>query len=158
VRSESTVVRQTQGVSNQRKIPSLRSAKLRQAASIVGRYSVEHAVNYDKSILGSGDFSLVRGGTFYPENDQQSIKDKNNAAISQASTSTRKKPYFPKNPFKNFKDFADLNAAAFSHHTIVAFQPRNILEELQQLDEERKEKKSSKFKSKLMIDPLIAMN
>jgi hypothetical protein len=158
-----------------------------QAASIVGRYSVGRAVNFDQSILGSGDFSVVRGGTFYPEGERSfrvkgdddfvaTFLNGHGRPSAQASTAPRKEPYYPENPFENFKDFADINAGAdpaFSHFVVVyanknstkphpkPASPKNIFEQLQLLDlEKEKEKqeeisedkklmKLSKFKSKL---------
>jgi hypothetical protein len=156
VRSESTVVRQSQGVTSQQIfVPlRLRTVKSNQAASIVGRYGVGHAVNFDKSILGSGDFSIISGGTFYPENDQKNIIV--NGPTAQASTSTRKQPFIPENPFINFKDFADLTpsqaaAESASSHIIVTSDdyPKNILEQLELHDMENENEKESKFKLKL---------
>lgn len=186
VRSESTVVRQSQGVASQRKFVPTRQRSVSQAASIVGKYKVAHAPNFDKSILGSGDFSIISGGTFYQENDQSAVNEKTivNGPTAQASTASRKKPHYPENPFEKFKDFADLNGGvvdpAYSHFVIVyakqnSTKPKNILEELQQIEQDEK---LSKFKLKLKktmnvkkltlnsptttlsdySDPLIAMN
>lgn len=140
-----------------------------QAASIVGRYSVGRSVNqnqFDQSILGSGDFSVVRGGTFYPEDERTfrvkgedefvaSFLNGHGRPSAQASTQ-RKEPYYPENPFENFKDFADINAGndpAFSHFVVVYANknstkphpkpksPKNIFEQLQLLDQEKEEEK-----------------
>jgi hypothetical protein len=128
------------------------------AASIAGRYSSAQgrANNFDQSILGSGDFSVIRGGTFYPEDERPNkYKDdyygfKN--GHSRPNAQPLKQPYYPEDPFENFKDFADINAdPAFSHFVVIYENknatkphpnhpsPKNIFEQLQLLDLEKEE-------------------
>lgn len=141
------------------------------AASIAGRYSAGRSQNFDQSILGSGDFSVLRGGTFFPEGSR-SFRGKNEDFLSsllnghgrpnaQPLTAT-KKPYYPEDPFENFKDFADINAGndpAFSHFIVVYANknstkphpshpsPKNIFEQLQLLDREKEQEKSDQENS-----------
>lgn len=119
------------------------------------------------ALLGSGDFGVLRGGTFYQDTDPP-IKGpgddyfnyyNNGHGRPQTAPLVRKLTY-PEEQFANFKDFADINTpndAAFSHFVVVYANknatvpvehpsPKNIFEQLQMLDEE---KKASKFKSKL---------
>jgi hypothetical protein len=135
------------------------------AASIAGRYSAGRAQNFDQSILGSGDFAVIRGGTFYPEGedrDKYRFKDsdeffsgggffKNGHGRPNAQTlKAKKQPYFPEDPFEHFTDFADINAgndAAFSNVMVIyanknstkphRASPKNIFEQLQLLDLEK---------------------
>ncbi|KAG5683828.1 hypothetical protein PVAND_013091 [Polypedilum vanderplanki] len=134
------------------------------AASIAGRYSsnVVRANNFDQSILGSGDFAVIRGGTFYPEDEQQHRFKNNddffgsyfNNGHGRPNADRLKQPYYPEDPFENFKDFADINAGSepgFSHFVVIYANknstkphpshpsPKNIFEQLQLLDEEKKQ-------------------
>lgn len=141
------------------------------AASIAGRYTAGRSQNFDRSILGSGDFQVLRGGTFYPEGERSfkikgtdeflaSFLNGHGRPNAQAQTSS-KEAYYPEDPFENFKDFADLsniNAGsdpAFSHFVVVYANknstqphpshpsPKNIFEQLQLLDLEKEKEKSS---------------
>lgn len=135
------------------------------AASIAGRYStnVGRSNNFDQSILGSGDFAVVRGGTFYPDDEDRKYRFKSNDDFfgsyfnnghGRPNAETLKQPYYPEDPFENFKDFADINAGSepgFSHYVVIYANknstkphpshpsPKNIFEQLQLLDEEKKE-------------------
>lgn len=120
------------------------------------------------ALLGSGDFGVLRGGTFYQDSDPPIKGDQdfysyynNGHGRPQAAPLVRKLTY-PEEQFANFKDFADINAAndaAFSQFVVVYANknstiphpnPKNIFEQLQQIDEEKKvTKKTSKFKTKL---------
>lgn len=125
----------------------------------------------EQSILGSGEFGVIRGGTFYPEGEEPDIDYRG----------IHNKPYsdvFGDNRFQfasdldkrfaDFRDFADINTPrdpAFSQLTAVYANknstvpypnPKNIFEQLELLDkevkeEERQQKKNtiSKFKKKL---------
>jgi hypothetical protein len=135
------------------------------AASIAGRYTVSRGQQHDQSILGSGDFSVLRGGSFYPEGGRPFKVKEHEGFLGYLNSHGRpnaqplaapKQPYFPEDPFADFKDFADLNAGndpAFSHFIVVyanknATQPhpsppspKNIFEQLQLLDLEKEREK-----------------
>ncbi|XP_063707217.1 uncharacterized protein LOC134836028 [Culicoides brevitarsis] len=125
------------------------------------------------SLLGSGDFGVIKGGTFYQDSDPPIKNDpsdfysfyNNGHGRPQAAPLIRKLTY-PEEQFANFKDFADINTPndpAYSQFVVVYANknatapvshpnPKNIFEQLQLLDQEKAEKaskKSSKFKSKL---------
>lgn len=120
------------------------------------------------TLLGSGDFGVLRGGTFYQDSDPPIKGDNdfysyynNGHGRPQTAPLVRKLTY-PEEQFANFKDFADINAAndaAFSQFVVVYTNknstmhhpnPKNIFEQLQQIDDEKKvTKKTSKFKTKL---------
>lgn len=135
------------------------------------RYN-SYARNQQDSLLGSGDFGVLRGGTFYQDNDPP-IKGgdpndfynfyNNGHGRPQVAPLIRKLTY-PEEQFANFKDFADINTPndpAYSQFVIVYANknatepathpnPKNIFEQLQLLDAEKaKASKTSKFKSKL---------
>uniref|UniRef100_A0A1I8PN24 Uncharacterized protein n=1 Tax=Stomoxys calcitrans TaxID=35570 RepID=A0A1I8PN24_STOCA len=118
---------------------------------------------YDASILGSGDFGVIRGGTFYPE-EEMPFHQEDTIDFVQKYT-------YPEEQFAHFRDFADINVpvdTAFSHFVVV-YQaknstkpsnhphPKNIFEQLELLDKEKaaeekklkKSKHSSKSKTKL---------
>lgn len=113
-------------------------------------------------LLGSGNFGVIRGGTYYPEekeNDEYSIDESIYNPYYHGSGRSRHNYY--KNPkpqpvrggdfFANFRDFADITAppkSSFSHLSVVYAnkngsstarvndQPRNIFETLRMLEEE----------------------
>lgn len=111
------------------------------------------------SILGSGNFGVIRGGTYYPEdkeNDEYSIDE----SIYNPYYHGRGRAHYYRNPkpqpirggdfFANFRDFADITAppkSSFSHLSVVyankngsstgrVTEPRNIIETLRMLEEE----------------------
>lgn len=111
------------------------------------------------SILGSGNFGVIRGGTYYPEdkeNDEYSIDE----SIYNPYYHGRGRANYYRNPkpqpirggdfFANFRDFADITAppkSSFSHLSVVyankngsstgrVTEPRNIIETLRMLEEE----------------------
>lgn len=140
---------------------------------------------FDESILGSGDFTVLSGGTFYPDGQRPNYDYFGSSSSSSGSFHDAPgggRPFAlplesspnPDDPFADFKDFADITAGIdsdFSHHeavyattngTKVKHEPRNILEQLQMIDEEKRERaevatskpikdtKLSKFKLKLL--------
>jgi hypothetical protein len=133
------------------------------AASIAGRYQVSRS--FDPSILGSGDFDVIQGGTFYPEGEhvvRPKINDYYNGGFGSKNGHSRPnpqafrgpRPYYPEDPFEHFRDFADINAGAdpaFSHYVVVYANknstkphpthnsPKNIFEQLQLLDQEKEQ-------------------
>jgi hypothetical protein len=135
---------------------------------IFGRFSSSHSTttkrpSYDQAVLGSGDFTVMRGGSFYADGDARPTR---HDFFSGSSTNGRpyalplesSQPHIPDDPFASFRDFADITGSAieesdFSHHVEVYTkkEPNNILDELQAIDDEKEQevKKLSKFKSKL---------
>lgn len=133
------------------------------AATIAGRYSR----NYDPTILGSGDFSVLEGGTFYPDGEESRYRKKATSGIFDKlfnKNSHGSQPYaealtdkrdgnYPEDPFAHFTDFADINTGSdgsFSHYVVIYANknatkphpshpsPKNIFEQLQLLDLEKK--------------------
>jgi len=111
------------------------------------------------SILGSGNFGVIRGGTYYPEdkeNDEYSVDE----SLYNPYYHSRGRAHYYRNPkpqpirggdfFANFRDFADITAppkSSFSHLSVVyankngssagrVTEPRNIIETLRMLEEE----------------------
>lgn len=124
----------------------------------------QRAAGFDQTILGSGDFGVIRGGTFYPE-EEMPYHPEDNVDFVQKYT-------YPEEQFAHFRDFADINTpvdTAFSHFVVV-YQaknstkpsthphPKNIFEQLELLDKEKaaedkklkKPKQPSKSKTKLL--------
>ncbi|XP_076164517.1 uncharacterized protein LOC143145225 [Ptiloglossa arizonensis] len=112
-------------------------------------------------LLGSGNFGVIRGGTYYPEekeNDEYSSDD--SAYNPYYHGGNRGRANYYRNPkpqpvrggdfFANFRDFADITAppkSSFSHLSVVyankngsaterITEPRNIIETLRMLEEE----------------------
>lgn len=151
--------------------------------------SIPKASNFDTSILGSGDFGVLRGGTFYQDSDptffrssessnEYSYFNKNGHGRPQTAAYVQKYTY-PEDQFANFRDFADINTPnepAFSHYVVVytnkngsattvieqeeqeqsgshKYEPKNILDQLRLLDEEKATttEKSTKSKSKAKL-------
>ncbi|XP_075156900.1 uncharacterized protein LOC142230156 [Haematobia irritans] len=129
---------------------------------------------YDSSILGSGDFGILRGGTFYSGEDQTSFQpdehgefyfgEASNSHSGPATEGFIQKYTYPEEQFEHFRDFADLNTpseADFSQYVVVYAAknstraeedikgPKNIFEQLQQIDEEKAaEERERKLKKK----------
>lgn len=116
------------------------------------------------ALLGSGNFGVIQGGTYYPEEKTEEDYNLEDGLFSPYSYHTRgSKAKYYKNPkplpvkngdiFANFRDFADITAPArssFSHLSVVYAnkngdpttvrthqqQPRNIFETLRMLEEQ----------------------
>ncbi|EDV92162.1 uncharacterized protein LOC6566168 [Drosophila grimshawi] len=133
---------------------------------------------FDAAILGSGDFGVLRGGTFYPEEEMPYHPEDNSDYIygdannghGRPSEAFVQKYTYPEEQFANFRDFADINTpadSAFSQFVVVYAaknatkpsshpHPKNIFEQLELLDREKaleeaalKKQQPSKSKSKL---------
>ncbi|TGZ51289.1 uncharacterized protein [Temnothorax longispinosus] len=111
------------------------------------------------SILGSGNFGVIRGGTYYPEdkeNDEYAIDESlynpyyHGRGRAQYYRNPKPQPIRGGDFFANFRDFADITAppkSSFSHLSVVyankngsstgrVTEPRNIIETLRMLEEE----------------------
>ena len=112
-------------------------------------------------LLGSGNFGVIRGGTYYPEekeNDEYAVDETLYNPYYSANAPRARANYY-RNPkpqpvrggdfFANFRDFADITAppkSSFSHLSVVyanrngtggrANEPRNIIETLRMLEEQ----------------------
>lgn len=163
------------------------------SSSPSGRYISSTKDSIDESILGSGDFTVLRGGTFYGDGEKRRrpIHDYfgSGSSFYESANSGRpfalplESPHYSDDPFANFKDFADITAGIdtdFSHvvavyanknSTSIKHEPKNILDQLQLIDEENRNEernrrtevskqkpikvtKLSKFKSKLLSTKL----
>ncbi|XP_020806375.1 LOW QUALITY PROTEIN: uncharacterized protein LOC110182649 [Drosophila serrata] len=126
--------------------------------------------NFDASILGSGDFGVLRGGTFYPEeempyhpedNSDYIYGDATNNGHGRPSEGFVQKYTYPEEQFANFRDFADINTpadSAFSQYVVVYAaknatasnshpHPKNIFEQLELLDREKELEAKTKPKA-----------
>ncbi|KAL2726903.1 hypothetical protein V1478_007181 [Vespula squamosa] len=115
-------------------------------------------------LLGSGNFGVIRGGTYYPEdreNEEYAVEDSLYNPYYHGTTGRARANYY-RNPkpqpvrggdfFANFRDFADITAppkSSFSHLSVVyankngsttgrITEPRNIIETLRMLEEEER--------------------
>lgn len=139
----------------------------------------EPLVDASSSVLGSGNFGIIRGGTFFAQNDEDGDYSDNynsyyNNGHGRPSLNVgyiaNPRPNYNQDQFANFRDFADINApsnTAYSHYVVVyankngtldeiseesrnvVSKPKNIIETLEQLDAPSPPKKLSKAKSKL---------
>ncbi|CAH0720132.1 unnamed protein product, partial [Brenthis ino] len=139
----------------------------------------EPLVDASSSVLGSGNFGIIRGGTFFAQNEEDGEYGDNydsyyNNGHGRPSLNVgyiaNPRPNYNQDQFANFRDFADINApsnTAYSHYVVVyankngtldeiseetrnvASKPKNIIETLEQLDELSSPKKQSKAKVKL---------
>lgn len=131
------------------------------------------------NILGSGNFGVVKGGTYYAEERDDGDFASDSEPYAYIG-STHGRGHRKKNPppafrnggdfFAHFRDFADITAPSksFSQYYVVYVnknatveersnptfikKPKNIIEQLTMLDEEplkSNESKQSKFKKKL---------
>jgi len=124
------------------------------------------AATKEHSLLGSGNFGVIRGGTYYPEDkerDEYSIDE----SLYSPYYQSRGRAHYYRNPkpqpvrggdlFANFRDFADITAppkSSFSHLSVVyankngsstgrVTEPRNIIETLRMLEEEEEERSNA---------------
>lgn len=121
--------------------------------------------NTQHPLLGSGNFGVIRGGTYYPEekeNDEYSVVETLYNPYYNNGNNARGRSNYYKNPkpqpirggdfFANFRDFADITAppkSSFSHLSVVyanrngtqrhANEPRNIIETLKMLEDQENE-------------------
>ncbi|XP_011310864.1 uncharacterized protein [Fopius arisanus] len=111
-------------------------------------------------LLGSGNFGVIRGGTYYPEDKEAEEYSVDESLYNPyySSSAARGRAYY-RNPkpqpirggdfFANFRDFADITAppkSSFSHLSVVyanrngtkgrTNEPRNIIETLRMLEEQ----------------------
>ncbi|XP_041980225.1 uncharacterized protein LOC121733888 isoform X3 [Aricia agestis] len=126
------------------------------------------------SVLGSGNFGIIRGGTFFAQNDEdfdEGFSSYYNNGHGRPSNNVNyianPRPNYNQDQFANFRDFADINApsgSAYSHFVVVyanknatldevseesrrvATRPKNIIETLEQLDVPPPKKSKSKAK------------
>lgn len=130
--------------------------------------------NQNQEILGSGNFGIIKGGTFFSENDRD-LSEYNDRYNPYYQNGHGRPLYFPENPrptkheqFANFRDFADINAPPISSYSQVVViyanknetvkvpknKPKNINEQLVMLENEShksadlKSTKLSKIKDK----------
>ncbi|CAK9806803.1 hypothetical protein ANTQUA_LOCUS5015 [Anthophora quadrimaculata] len=112
-------------------------------------------------LLGSGNFGVIRGGTYYPEDketDEYSMDDSlynpyyhgGNRGRANYFRNPKPQPIRGGDFFANFRDFADITAppkSSFSHLSVVyankngsttgrITEPRNIIETLRMLEQE----------------------
>ncbi|XP_017779286.1 PREDICTED: uncharacterized protein LOC108564698 [Nicrophorus vespilloides] len=123
-----------------------------------------------QGLLGSGNFGVIRGGTFFGDSDGDASGYEQYGSYYQNGHG-RPSFYFPSNnpkprqfqQFENFRDFADINVpSSYSHYVVVYAnknsttqeeairRPKNIIEHLQLLDA-AEQKKLSKSKRKLSL-------
>ncbi|XP_054005206.1 uncharacterized protein LOC128890584 isoform X1 [Hylaeus anthracinus] len=123
--------------------------------------SAATAKDVQHPLLGSGNFGVIRGGTYYPEekeNDEYSADDSvynpyyhgGNRGRANYYRNPKPQPVRGGDFFANFRDFADITAppkSSFSHLSVVyankngsatgrITEPRNIIETLRMLEEE----------------------
>ncbi|XP_004932692.1 uncharacterized protein LOC101738769 [Bombyx mori] len=134
-------------------------------------------VDTTSSVLGSGNFGIIRGGTFFAQNDEDDYSDSFNYYNNghgrpsfDVNYIANPRPNYNQDQFANFRDFADINSpanSAYSHYVVVyanknstadeiseetrriMSEPKNIIETLERLDEPAIMPKMSKVKTKL---------
>ncbi|XP_059050011.1 uncharacterized protein LOC131845014 [Achroia grisella] len=122
-------------------------------------------VDASSSVLGSGNFGIIKGGTFFAQNDDESeysdgFSSFYNNGHGRPSIGVgyiaNPRPNYNQDQFANFRDFADINTpsnSAYSHYVVVyanknatmdeiseetrrvISEPKNIIETLQRLDD-----------------------
>ncbi|RLU25939.1 hypothetical protein DMN91_002102 [Ooceraea biroi] len=124
-------------------------------------YQTAASATKDHSLLGSGNFGVIRGGTYYPE-DKEHDEYSADTSLYNPYYHSRGRAHYYRNPkpqpirggdiFANFRDFADITAppkSSFSHLSVVyankngsstgrVTEPRNIIETLRMLEEEER--------------------
>lgn len=131
--------------------------------------------SYDQTILGSGDFGVIRGGTFYQDDDPPArstsyegsdeylnyFNSNNGHGRPAHSPAFIPKAFFQDDQFANFRDFADINTPtdpAYSQYVVVYANknstephpnPKNIFEQLELLDKEGAEDERKEKKNSI---------
>lgn len=122
------------------------------------------------SALGSENFGVIKGGTFYREDNDAA----NNYQDDYYYQNGHSKPqfYHRDNPrpykyeqFENFRDFADINAPSYSEYVVIyahkndpskntdsEIRANNVLERLEIIDKDEALQKLSKRKQKLKLE------
>ncbi|CAG9562432.1 unnamed protein product [Danaus chrysippus] len=147
----------------------------------------EPIVDASSTVLGSGNFGIIRGGTFFAQNDEDADYNDNlssyyNNGHGRPSLNVgyiaNPRPNYNQDQFANFRDFADINSpsgSAYSHYVVVyanknatmdeiseetrnvVSKPKNIIETLEQL-ETTSAPKISKSKAKLAATKQKTLN
>ncbi|XP_026743845.1 uncharacterized protein LOC113505378 [Trichoplusia ni] len=120
-------------------------------------------VEASPSLLGSGNFGIIRGGTFLAQNDDDEYGDGYNSYYNnghgrpsyELGYIANPRPNYNQDQFANFRDFADINTpsnSAYSHFVVVyanknatmdeiseesrrvVSKPKNIIETLESID------------------------
>lgn len=145
-------------------------------------------VDASSSVLGSGNFGIIRGGTFNAQNDEDSEFDSFSSYYNNGHGRpsvgvgyiANPRPNYNQDQFANFRDFADINTpsnSAYSHFVVVyanknatmdeiseetrriVSEPKNIIETLELLDTTSKSPpKISKSKAKLALTKQKTLN
>ncbi|XP_065352617.1 uncharacterized protein LOC135947659 [Cloeon dipterum] len=161
--------------SNKNKFPSSSPSSKEVPSGPAASAGGSSSSSSDQSVLGSGNFGVIKGGTFY-EDDYDSGSSNDDFFYYGGGRPSYSYNYRPTHQsassddfFANFRDFADITApkqGSFSElHVVYANKngtlmdpeepaasngaPRNIFEQLQQLDKKKPAKKVSKSKAKL---------
>ncbi|XP_073954963.1 uncharacterized protein [Choristoneura fumiferana] len=100
-------------------------------------------VDASSSVLGSGNFGIIRGGTFFAQNDEDSddFGDSFNSFYNNGHGRpsnglgyiANPRPNFNQDQFANFRDFADINApsnSAYSHFVVVYANKNATMDEI----------------------------
>ncbi|CAB3254563.1 unnamed protein product [Arctia plantaginis] len=143
-------------------------------------------VEASPSLLGSGNFGIIRGGTFLAQNDEDEYGDGFNYYNNghgrpsyELGYIANPRPNYNQDQFANFRDFADINTpsnSAYSHYVVVyanknstmdeiseesrtvLSKPKNIIETLERIDKTTSTPKLSKAKAKLAITKQKMLN
>lgn len=143
-------------------------------------------VDASSSVLGSGNFGIIKGGTFFAQNDEDDYSDGFNFYNNGHGRPSigvgyiaNPRPNYNQDQFANFRDFADINApsnSAYSHFVVVyanknatmdeiseetrrvVSDPKNIIETLERLDKTTTPPKISKSKAKLQATKQKMLN
>lgn len=142
--------------SGQQQLPPSRPFSPRHTGgSTSGRFISNYKSSFDEALLGSGDFTVLRGGTFYPEGEEP-YHDYFGSGSSFYESESSGRPFalplessdHSEDPFANFKDFADIAGLDTDFSQMIVtykkkHEPKNIFEQLQLIDDEKSKEKDS---------------
>lgn len=110
-----------------------------------GKQSTQTAapvVEANPGLLGSGNFGIIRGGTFSAQNDEESSEyDSYNSYYNNGHGRpsfdlgyiANPRPNYNQDQFANFRDFADINTpanSAYSHFVVVYANKNSTMDEI----------------------------
>lgn len=144
-------------------------------------------VEATSGVLGSGNFGIIRGGTFFAQNEEDEFSDGFNYYNNghgrpsyELGYIANPRPNYNQDQFANFRDFADINTpsnSAYSHYVVVyanknstmdeiseetrrvISRPKNIIETLESIDKTTTSApKLTKVKAKLAVTKQKMLN
>lgn len=132
-------------------------------------FSYTHAVaetEHNTNVLGSGNFGVLRGGTYYAGDRDEILNDDIYGSYYHGNNGHGRPSYFHGNPlpqyrhggdfFANFRDFADISSptkSSYSEYVVVYVNPNSSAH-----DNDKQSDKQVQLRPKNIIEQLTALD